>query len=286
MELVLGTAQFGLAYGIAGAAAPVAEREVRDILACARDAGITQLDTAQAYGDIESRLASLLPAGTHWRVTTKIAPPPSAARANEAAVVMLRSVEAARRHLGEHLDAVLLHDARTLALPHGEAVWSALVAACGSKLRHGISAYAPDELAALANQYDIAQAQLPGNAFDQRIAANPQLDRDIGLFVRSAFLQGLLLMPIEAAQRKLPAAGPALARWHTWCAQRDLAPLSGALSIVRGLPGVSGCVIGVDSAAQLAQIVDAWECAHPLQAPELAVDDPEVIDPRRWSAPA
>lgn len=286
MELVLGTAQFGLAYGIAGATSPVAEREVRDILGCARDAGITQLDTAQAYGDIESRLARLLPAGTHWRVTTKIAPPPSTANANEAAVVMRRSVEAAHRHLGEYLDAVLLHDARTLALPQGETVWAALVDACGSKLHPGVSVYAPDELAALAKQCDIARAQLPGNAFDQRIAANPHLGRDIGVFVRSAFLQGLLLMPIGTARLKLPAAGSALERWHSWCAQRDLAPLSAALSIVRGLPGVSGCVVGVDSATQLVQIVDAWECARPLQAPELAVDDPQVIDPRRWSVPA
>lgn len=285
MELVLGTAQFGLAYGIAGAAGPVAEREVRDILACARDAGITQLDTAQAYGDIEPRLARLLPTGARWRVTTKIPAPPSDAGTAQAAALVRRSVDIARRHLGDHLEAVLLHDARALALPHGEAAWAALVSACGPQLRPGVSVYAPDELAALAKQYGIAQAQLPGNAFDQRMSANPQLGRDIALFVRSAFLQGLLLMPIDAAQRKLPAAGPALARWHAWCAQRDLSPLSAALSIARGLPGASGCVIGVDSTAQLAQIVDAWERADPLHAPELAVDDPGVIDPRRWSSP-
>lgn len=283
MELVLGTAQFGLAYGIAGATAPVAEQEIRDILACARDVGITQLDTAQAYGDIESRLCRMLPAGVRWRITTKIPPPPRGAGSAEAVSSVRRGVDAALRHLGEHLEAVLLHDARSLALPHGEAVWAALVAACGASRRPGVSVYGPDDLVSFAGRYDIAQAQLPGNAFDQRIAETPPLGRDTALFVRSAFLQGLLLMPMSVAQRKLPAASRALARWHAWCAQRDLPPLLAALSIVRGLPGAAGCVIGVESSAQLAQIADAWALARPLQAPELAVDDPLVIDPRRWT---
>ena len=56
MKLSLGTVQFGLAYGIAGRDTPVEPAIVRNILELAQSAGITTLDTAAAYGDIEERL--------------------------------------------------------------------------------------------------------------------------------------------------------------------------------------------------------------------------------------
>jgi aryl-alcohol dehydrogenase-like predicted oxidoreductase len=98
----------------------------------------------------------------------------------------------------------------------------------------------------------------------------------------SAFLQGLLLMPPEAARRKLPAAGLHVDRWHRWCADRQLAPLAAALSIVKGFAGVQACVVGVDSVKHLEDIVDAWNRVPATSAPGLATHDLEVIDPRRW----
>ena len=64
MKLALGTVQFGLAYGITGRGAVVPEQEVREILVAAADQGVSVLDTAVAYGDIEPRLAGLC-AGFH-----------------------------------------------------------------------------------------------------------------------------------------------------------------------------------------------------------------------------
>jgi len=46
----------------------------------------------------------------------------------------------------------------------------------------------------------------------------------------------------------------------------------------------SHAVIGVDSAAHLETILDAWHASAPLQAPQLACANLDVIDPRRWNA--
>jgi aryl-alcohol dehydrogenase-like predicted oxidoreductase len=86
------------------------------------------------------------------------------------------------------------------------------------------------------------------------------------------------------AAAKVPKAAPALARWHAWCGKRGLAPLQAALSVVKGFPGASHCVVGVDHAGQLEAIASAWDAVHPLDASELATPDAEVIDPRRWPA--
>ncbi len=60
MKLALGTAQFGMNYGIANSSGKVNHEEAREILSLGRSVGIDTLDTAIAYGDSEESLVSLL----------------------------------------------------------------------------------------------------------------------------------------------------------------------------------------------------------------------------------
>ena len=64
--MALGTAQFGLPYGIANRSGQVAAAEVIRILREGRACGVDTLDTAMAYGESESCLGSAGVAG--WRV--------------------------------------------------------------------------------------------------------------------------------------------------------------------------------------------------------------------------
>ena len=77
MELALGTVQFGLRYGIAGAAGPVPSDQVRAILERAVEFGVRTLDTAAAYGDVEQELAGLI-GGLPLSVVSKLPPRPGA----------------------------------------------------------------------------------------------------------------------------------------------------------------------------------------------------------------
>jgi hypothetical protein len=129
----------------------------------------------------------------------------------------------------------------------------------------------------------ISIAQLPGNALDQRIgtllsALKPKPE----LHLRSAFLQGLLLLPIQEAIALVPAAAAALQQWHRWIKLRDMTPLEGSLAIVKGFVDVRTCVIGIDNIAQLAELLKVWRGAQPIRAAELASDDPQALDPRLW----
>ncbi len=56
MKLALGTAQFGLPYGIANQGGKVARLAARDMLQLAALKGIDTLDTAIAYGESETCL--------------------------------------------------------------------------------------------------------------------------------------------------------------------------------------------------------------------------------------
>lgn len=283
MQLVLGTAQWGLAYGIAGRGRPATDAEVVSILQTAQEAGVRRIDTAQAYGDIEARLPGLLPRSVEWRVTTKIPALPGALQTGEIGAWVGRAVATSVARLGDRLEAILLHD--TSALEDGSraaAAWDTLQNACAAHhLAPGVSVYSPAELAALCERWPIRQAQLPANALDQRLRDREPFPTNVVRHLRSVFLQGLLLLD-EVAPR-LPAAASALRRWRAWCAEHSMTPACAALSVARSLdPGATGLVIGVERESQLAGVLEAWRMSRPMPAPELRCDAPEVIDPRQW----
>lgn len=285
MELALGTVQFGLAYGVAGRGSAVPEDEVREILAYAAEAGIGTLDTAASYGDIEERLARLCD-GLPFQIVSKIPAIQSRPVAVSPADFISDCVHRSRERLGDRLRAVLFHEANDLLDGTRDDVWSAAQTAaseCGLDL--GVSCYDPQQLLAVRQRYAVGLCQLPGNAFDQRLGsqAHSPLIEGIEIHLRSAFLQGLLLMPLSEAVAKVPAAGAALTRWHEWCRERGIDPLRGAFAAVKGIPTVRYVVVGVDRLEQLKQIVEAWRSApNVADARELACEELAVIDPRRW----
>lgn len=284
MELALGTVQWGLAYGIAGRGSVVPENEVRAILKMAWRRGVRVLDTATAYGDIEERLSRLID-GLPFRVVSKIPALPTGATERDAAAWALAQAQRSRERLGASLTGMLFHRDEDLVGQRGTAVWRELASwAREHQLTLGASVYAPRSALVLHRAPGIALTQLPGNAFDQRvIAAMPTAPAGLEVHLRSAFLQGLLLMDVDAAVRRLPAAAPTLRNWHTWCAEQTLSPLVAALSIAKGFAAVSAVVVGVDSQAHFEEVADAWEAARPILAPALAQDADDIIDPRLWS---
>ncbi len=67
-SVILGTAQWGLDYGVTNPAGPPVGRcDPGELVAAARDAGIGSLDTAPAYGDAEERIGRAAPTASPSR---------------------------------------------------------------------------------------------------------------------------------------------------------------------------------------------------------------------------
>lgn len=287
-QLALGTVQFGMPYGIAGAAQRISDTEAKRILADAHERGIRMLDTASVYGDIEERLATLCTPASKFIVTSKIAPIPAelleAGDGGEGARrFIVASIDRSVARLAGRLRAVMFHRPEDLDTAVGEAAWGA---ARQRSREHGIglglSLYDIDSLPRGCVAAELDLVQCPANVFDQRLlceGVRARLPDEI--HIRSAFLQGLLLMSRDDAAKRLPAAETAVRRWHHWCEERALSPLDAALGFAKALP-IRYCVFGVDSLRQFDEVAEAWDRAVPLRAPELAVADRSVIDPRIW----
>src|SRR5499427_1929668 len=149
-RLGLGTVQFGLDYGVSNRAGRPDESEVAAILARAIEAGIGYLDTAPAYGDAESLIGRLLPAGHGLRIVTKL---PSIADATIEARHGALALESLARSLErlrvDSVHGVLVHQAGDLAKPGVEYVVDALREARARGWTDGIGAsiYDADQLA-------------------------------------------------------------------------------------------------------------------------------------------
>lgn len=284
--LILGTAQFGLDYGITNRNGRVSNDALDAILERARD-HLTWLDTSIKYGDALTRLGR--DSARSFSIITKIDGADPQAISGE--------IEESLRRLGrERLDVVLFHtpaifDNRERAAEAAAAlrdeVTRGRVCRIGASLYDGcdvekaLAAFAPDIL------------QLPASIADTRLltdgTARALQEAGIEIHYRSAFLQGLLLSMPE----HLPAEFGELARLLV--ALDDLATRHGAtrqqlcMAWVMAMPGASGLVCGVAKPEELDTLVASHAAAIALDlgqemtgiARSVVLDD-WMIDPRRW----
>jgi len=284
-QLCLGTVQFGLPYGVTNQAGKVAEAEVRRILDLAASSGIELLDTAQAYGTAETVLGRCWSADVPRRLISKL--PAGAGRQSweESLITSLQRLQAPK------LDGFLLHRASDLLAPDGESLlkWLEGLRDRGLVDRIGVSIYDASELDGLPLDR-LQLVQLPLSVYDQRLIRDGTVGRlqDLGIavHVRSVLLQGLLLQsPHHWPDHLSSAFRDHHARWLGHLHKGGLSPMAGALGSVRACEGLEAVLVGVVSARELAQVLQAWsqaEAATPEAPLDWAWENMVDLDPRRW----
>jgi aryl-alcohol dehydrogenase-like predicted oxidoreductase len=188
---------------------------------------------------------------------------------------------------------LLLHRAPDLTGPDGPALVRVLQALKGDGLvrKIGVSVYAPAELDAVVPvcQPDLVQA--PFNLVNRRLASSGWLDQlhgeGVEVHVRSAFLQGLLLMPRAGIPPKFHRWSALWGRWHAWQAEHDISAVQACLAFPLSFKQIDRAVVGVDTAAQLEQLIKAEAKASAMPRaglPDLACDDEQLINPSLWNS--
>ncbi len=285
-KLTLGTAQFGLDYGIANRSGQVSFEEIQKILYFAFDQGIDTLDTAIAYGDSETRLG--LAGVKNWNIVSKLPSVPNNCR-NICAWV-IDSVEGSLDRLKvDSLFGLLLHRPDELNSEFGEELYASLetVKRLGMVSQLGISIYSPNEIRILENFEDLTIIQSSLNIIDRRILDKSDFVNEgankFTIHTRSAFLQGLLLM--DPAQR--PSK---FSKWHQlWAAfdkfigESGLTRLEVCIRYVLAMEAVSKVIVGVDSLNQLKEICDSASGELPEIPIEIISNDPVLINPALWA---
>jgi aryl-alcohol dehydrogenase-like predicted oxidoreductase len=134
---------------------------------------------------------------------------------------------------------------------------------------------------------DIVQAPL--NILDRRLVESgwaKKLKRQgTELHVRSAFLQGLLLMTPEQRPSKFAIFNPIWSEWSRWLNETGLPPLHACLGYVLGLAEVDKVIVGIDSTRQLQEIFAAShaQLTSLPNFPHAYENDTDLMNPGRWS---
>ena len=274
---MLGTAQWGNAYGVTNAVGRLSDEDLALIVEAALEAGISEVDTARGYGDAEQRLKPFAP---QFAVTTKV---------NGGGDVVAQVSDSLVALGVDSLAGVLIHDWDELDCKgQGMSVlaFQQLLDA-GTAARVGVSVYDGAGLESAVATFDAAGVplgvvQVPANVLDRRLDASAVLadlaSAGAHVVVRSAFLQGVLLSTGGGL-----ADHPDVARFRSSVESQGSSLLEVCLAHVRALPWASSVVVGVTSADELREITAAWSACSPTVAPaEWGSDDVELIDPRRW----
>jgi aryl-alcohol dehydrogenase-like predicted oxidoreductase len=285
--LALGTAQWGMPYGIANRHGQPADAEVARVLDRAAAAGVRTLDTARAYGESEPVIGRLVGPDPAWTVVTKL--DPSAEDAADTRDSLAASREALCRPV---LDAALLHRAHQRTA-FGGSVWDALRRErdAGRIHRIGVSAGTPEEAWEALADPDVDCLQVACSLLDQRLSRDGFFERagQAGktVFVRSVFLQGVAhLDPGELPPHLAPLREPLTTICH-WSRQRGLGPPDAFRAFAAGLAGAV-ILIGCETAEQLNENLRSWSRARELAAEAgelgraISALPPEALNPACW----
>ena len=287
MRLALGTAQFGQAYGIANSVGQVSTEEASKIINRAWDSGIDTIDTAISYGQSEQRLGDSGVKG--WRIISKL--PVCPYGCSDIKTWVYANVDQSLERLKvQRLTGLLLHRPDQLLGLNGDRLFKAIsnLKSDGKVEKIGISIYDPVELNLLCERYNFDLVQAPFNILDRRLAASGWLNRlhdsGIEIHVRSVFLQGLLLKANGIFPAGFERWGALWESLGDWTINSNLNPLSATLGHVLSYPQIDRIVVGVDSLAQLNEILASAQPVHQRAPEALATTDTDLLNPSRWSS--
>lgn len=289
-RLVLGTAQLGTKYGVANNTGQPDQHEADAILRTAWQSGVRTLDTAQAYGDSEEIIGRFLGANPDRRfnIITKLD-----ANTNISDPDKIRAaIKGSCKLLGQSPTGLLLHNGKMLEAwngPLGETLTE--LKRQGEIGEIGVSIYEPDEFQQALNIPAIKFIQAPFNVMDQRLLKSGLLqmaqEQGCRIFLRSAFLQGLLLIPPQDIPPQFDFAKKYLQLWWNLLGRYQLEALDGALKYILQVISFAEIVIGCETKAQLLEIVSQLDC-EPLGPDSLAAitalptGPAQFINPSKW----
>ena len=287
-KIALGTVQFGMKYGISNETGQVSRNEIKSILSFARSNAIDTIDTAIAYGNSESRLGESDLNG--FKLVTKL--PAFPEECADVGCWLEQEFQASLMRLNmSSIYGLLLHRPDQLLGRHGNSLAKALenLKARGLVEKIGISVYSPIELDILMDTCTIDLVQVPFNLIDRRIYSSGWLqklyDRGVEVHTRSAFLQGLMLMPFDEIPEKFKHWWPLFDNWHCWLRDNNISAAKACIDFVQSYQQISKVVVGVTNLQQLEELIQMNKKPLDVNWPSIECLDEGLINPSTWVSP-
>lgn len=286
-KLVLGTAQFGLDYGVSNRSGKTLPEEASRMVEHARLNGIDTLDTAISYGDSERVLGEI--GVKDFKIITKL--PPYLSDYGHIEAWASRQVEGSLCRLRvDRIHGLLLHCSEDIAESHGFALIRSLqkLKKDGLVDKVGVSIYDPSELERSEKHEITDLISAPYNVIDRRVEKSGWLSRILNqggeTYVRSVFLQGLLLMSSPEATVLFPNWERKWKSWELGLKACGVSAQEACLSLPLRNPAICKVVVGAESLRHLDQIILTSKKLLIEEEFNFMIDNDEgLVNPSRWS---
>ena len=284
-RLALGTAQFGLNYGIANQSGQISKSEAKAMLDLAAFHGMDMLDTAIAYGDSEIYLGEL--DIRDFKVVTKLPPVPEEC-ADIGAWIREQFALSLTRLGMSAIYGLLLHRPEQLLGSNGTIIFQTLqdLKYDGKIKKVGISIYSPSILETTTKLFRFDLIQAPFNLIDRRLHNSGWLSRlkddGVEIHARSVFLQGLLLIPQADRPPKFTEWDDLWEIWDIWIKEHNISAIQACLAFPLSFREIDRVIVGADNAIQLREIITAANGALIVDLPDLNSEAEKLINPYNW----
>ena len=277
-KLALGTAQFGLDYGITNSEGKVQVEEVELILGCAKENSINTLDTAASYGNSEEVLGSI--GISDFQIITKTIP-------------LKNGVDEVIKHFKQSLtflnkssvNGLLIHNVNEIEHKNFNTLFKELTELKRQGLvnKIGFSIYTPEQVDFLLKNFDFDLIQVPFNIFDNRLIQGGQLqalnNKGMEVHARSVFLQGVLL-DFNNLSNYFSPWKKEFSIYQETVKDNGLSLLECALNFVLNIREIDKVLVGVNSERQLKEIVQVVKRRSNLSA--YPINDINLLNPSLW----
>jgi aryl-alcohol dehydrogenase-like predicted oxidoreductase len=291
-RLVLGTAQIGMPYGIANKIGQPAASDVKAIILTACEHGIKEFDTAQAYAKSEEILGKALNEigiSKNVKIITKLDPKLN----HRSKEILSRALNQSLKRLKvPRLFGLMLHKEEHLDLINqglGDILSNFIE---DGRVEHiGISTYSPANALKALDTGGIDIVQVPANLLDHRFVRANVFDTAVRLrkqiYIRSAFLQGLIMLDEKSLPSKMHYAKPILDKLEGLSSLFNMEKNVMALTYLRNKYKQAKILFGAETPEQVRQNCICWSKRIPYGFvsavdEKLNVLDERITDPSRW----
>lgn len=290
--LVLGTAQLGLTYGIANKTGQPDQITATAIVSEAWGKGIRRFDTAGGYGNSELVLGKALAelgVTQDAQVVSKL--DPNLDHLDHAA--MAKSLDRSHQRIGvQSLFGTMVHREEMLSL-WDQGLFEILHKfMLSGKTKHiGISVYSPEKAIQALNTEGIDIVQLPTNVLDRRFENAGVFEladkKKKTIYIRSIFLQGLILMNPDEVPAQMAFARPVVEKIESLSNEYGLSRQELALGYIKSEMPNAHVIFGAETPAQVNENITAWQKEIPKllcnRVRTIFADvDEQILSPSLW----
>tara|TARA_Y100000768_G_C23988769_1_gene690676 strand:- start:60 stop:923 length:864 start_codon:yes stop_codon:yes gene_type:complete len=283
-KIAIGSAQFGMKYGIANKNGLLKNKEILSIINLCSNHGIMTIDTARSYGSAEKKLGTCLKIhlDKKWDIITKI---------NNLDNNLVEGFEKSAKNLNVSPSTILAHSSK-IYLNKNFQNQAQQMKSEKQINNFGVSLYDHDEVMKVLDckiKPDIIQ--LPLNILDTRLYRSGLLNQiaknGVKIHIRSVFLQGMFYLSKEELFEKFPDAVSSIGELKIIAEEENISLAELSLLWVTSLNIVNKIIIGIDSKIQLIKHLNTLDKKVNRKAFEKALsvryENKNILNPSLWN---